>query len=85
MEVINGWSTEEEVVFCQEVGMKLGLSGTGGSDAHIPQQIGCCVTIFDNGIKNEAELVEELKRGNFTAQDRRRPEQKDPMHWFRQI
>ena len=84
MEVINGWSTEEELVFCQEVSRKLGLNGTGGSDAHIPEQIGCCVTVFENSIKNEAELVAELKRGKFKAEDRRRPEQKGPLNWFRQ-
>jgi len=83
MEMINGWAPEEEVVFCQEVSKKLGLKGTGSSDAHIPKQIGSCVTVFDNSIGNEAELVAELKRGKFKAEDRRLPEQKDPMNWFR--
>ncbi|MDY7019224.1 MAG: PHP domain-containing protein [Chloroflexota bacterium] len=83
MEVINGWAREEEVIFCQNVSKKLGLNGTGGSDAHIPLQIGCCVTVFENSIRNEAELVAELKRGKFRAEDRRRPEQKDPVNWFR--
>ena len=84
MEVINGWSTEEEVMFCREVSQKLGLNGTGGSDAHVPWQIGCCVTVFENNIKDEAELVAELKRGKFRAEDRRRPEQKGSLNWFRQ-
>ena len=83
MEIINGWSTEAEVVFCQEVSEKLSLNGTGGSDAHVPWQIGCCVTIFENSIRSETELVAELKRGKFRAEDRRRPEQKDPLNWFR--
>jgi len=83
MEVFNGWSTEAEVLFCTEVSSRLGLNGTGGSDAHIPWQIGSCVTVFENSIRNEAELVAELKRGKFRAEDRRSPElKKDPLNWF---
>ena len=84
MEAINGWSTEAEVAFCQEVSTKLNLNATGGSDAHVPWQIGSCVTVFENNIGSEAELVEELKAGRFKAEDRRRPEQKNPINWFRQ-
>ena len=83
MEVTNGLATEAEVVLCREVSQRLGLSGTGGSDAHIPWQIGCCVTVFENSIRSEAELVAELKRGSFTAEDHRRPIHKDPLNWFR--
>ena len=83
METTNGWSTEEEVVFCREVSKKLQLRGTGGSDAHIPLQVGCCVTIFENEITNESDLVTELKQGRFIAEDRRLSEQKGPTNWFR--
>jgi predicted metal-dependent phosphoesterase TrpH len=82
METFNGWSTEEEVTLCQEVSNTLGLNSTGGSDAHIPKQVGCCVTIFENQIENEAELVAALKRGEFIAQDRRIAEHKGPANWF---
>lgn len=82
IEVANGWSTEEEAQFCHQAVIQLGLPGTGGSDAHVPEQIGCCVTIFGNEIRNERELVAELKRGNFRAEDRRTAEQKDPCYWF---
>jgi len=82
MEVINGWSSEAEVIYCQKVSKELGLSGTGGSDAHIPAQIGCCVTVFEAAIRNEVDLVAELKRGRFSAEDRRLPDQKDPLNWF---
>ena len=82
MEIANGWATEGEIIFCEEVSKRLGLSGTGGSDAHIPRQVGCCVTIFEKKIKNEAELVAELKQGKFRAEDRRLSEQKGPMNWF---
>ena len=82
MEIANGLSTEAEVTFCQEVSKKLSLHGAGGSDAHVPLQIGCCVTIFENSIRSEADLVAELKGGNFRAEDHRRPEQKDSLNWF---
>ncbi|PIU85768.1 MAG: hypothetical protein COS67_06120, partial [Deltaproteobacteria bacterium CG06_land_8_20_14_3_00_44_19] len=82
MEVINGWSSEAEVVHCQKVSEELSLNGTGGSDAHIPVQVGCCVTIFENVIRSEEDLVAELKRGRFRAEDRRLPEQKGSLNWF---
>ena len=50
--------------------------------AHLPKQIGCCVTIFDNDIRSEADLVAELKGGRFRAEDRRLQEQKAPNYWF---
>ncbi|MFQ5826036.1 MAG: PHP-associated domain-containing protein [Dehalococcoidia bacterium] len=82
IEVANGWSAEEDVEFCLQLSARMGLRATGGSDAHLPQQIGCCITIFENGIRSEADLVAELKRGRFLAQDRRRKEQKGPNYWF---
>jgi len=71
IEVVNGWSIEEDVTFTQEVSSRLGLKGTGGSDAHLHTQIGCCVTIFENSIRTERDLVAELKAGRFQAADRR--------------
>jgi len=82
IEVINGWSVEEEIIFTQEVSSRLALKGTGGSDAHLPTQVGSCATIFENTIRTEHDLVAELKAGRFRAVDRRRGEQKDPAYWF---
>jgi hypothetical protein len=82
IEVANGWSAEEDVEFCQRLSARMGLRATGGSDAHLPRQIGCCITIFENGIRSEADLVAELKRGRFLAQDRRQKEQKGLNGWF---
>lgn len=82
MEVINGWSSREDVLFCQEVSRRLNMRGTGGSDAHMMRQIGCCVTIFNNGIRSEADLIEALKQDKFTAEDRRTWDQKGYMNWF---
>lgn len=82
IEVVNGWSVEEEIIFTQEVSSRLALKGTGGSDAHLPSQIGSCVTIFENTIRTEQDLVAELKAGRFLAVDRRGGEQKSPAYWF---
>lgn len=82
IEVANGWSVEEEIIFAQEVSSRLALNGTGGSDAHLPTQIGSCVTVFENTIRTEQDLVAELKSGRFRAVDRRSREQKNPTHWF---
>lgn len=81
MEVANGWTVEEDVNFCQQVSQNLGLKGTGGSDAHMISQVGCCVTIFGNGVEDEESFIRELKKGNFWAEDRRTMEQKDPAYW----
>lgn len=82
IEVVNGWSVEEEIIFTQEVSSRLALKGTGGSDAHLRTQVGSCATIFENTIRTEQDLVSELKAGRFRAVDRRSGEQKDPAYWF---
>ncbi len=71
VEVANGWATDGDGTLAQEVALRLGLPGTGGSDAHAPHEIGCCVTIFDGPIRSEAELVAALVGGRFHAEDRR--------------
>jgi hypothetical protein len=81
VEVANGWSSEADVEFCCQFSQRLGLGQTGGSDAHMPKQIGCCVTIFSADIKSETDLLRELRGGQFRAIDRRSKEQKCPAYW----
>ena len=81
LEVANGWATKEEVTFTRKVARMIGMRGTGGSDAHYPEQIGCCITVFDRFISTEAELIEELKNGRFRPEDRRSSKQKGPTAW----
>jgi len=76
IEVANGWSCQEDVDFSREVAERLGLFGIGGSDAHKPEQIGSCVTVFDDPIACEAELVERLRTGRFRPEDRRPPDRR---------
>jgi predicted metal-dependent phosphoesterase TrpH len=80
-EVANGSSVPEDVAFCQVVCEQAGLKSIGGSDAHQPNQIGSCVTIFENSIYCEADFVAALKGGGFYAEDRRQRVQKSPKWW----
>jgi len=65
IEVFNGWAFRREWQFTQEVGKRLGLNGTGGSDAHKVLQTGVCYTIFERSIRDEQEFLIELKAGRF--------------------
>lgn len=49
---------------------KLGLPGTGGSDAHQVHDIGCCVTVFKNKVCGEADFIREIRAGNIQAEKR---------------
>jgi hypothetical protein len=71
IEVVNGWSCQEEIDFTYRVTESLGLWASGGSDAHSPEQIGSCATVFQNAIACEDDLVTQLKQGSITPQDRR--------------
>ena len=68
IEVNNGRVTENENEVALKVARKLGLLETGGSDAHELSALGTWVTVFQNTIENEAQLVEELKAGNYTIE-----------------
>lgn len=61
----NGRSLEKENTLAQDVAKALNLNITGGSDAHEINEIGRCVTIFENSVTSEAELITELKAGRF--------------------
>jgi hypothetical protein len=82
IEVANGWSCEEDVDFCLRLCSLTGQRGIAASDAHMPRQIGCCVTIFDNKIRNERELIAELQGGRFRVEDRRPKKERNPNLWL---
>ena len=67
IEIRNGRVTEKENDVAGKVAERLGLPGTAGSDAHEIGTLGTWVTIFEKNIDTEADLVRELKGGNFTA------------------
>ena len=72
VEVANGGSLQEEVLFSFEVIEKLGLCGTGGSDAHTANSLGKCVTEFTMEIATEADIIEAIRKGACRPVDRRK-------------
>lgn len=65
IEVYNGRSGPEELNFARAVSERLNLKGAGGSDAHNVASVGWCITIFENRITNEEELIAEIRAGRF--------------------
>ena len=67
IEIGNGKMTDDENDMARKVAEKLGLPGTGGSDAHRVDEVGRWVTVFEKDIQTEQELLEELRAGRFAA------------------
>ena len=65
IEVVNGGNIEIENRFAQGVSKVLGRSGTGGSDCHSTQGMGKGTTIFRGDIRNEQDLLEALRAGDY--------------------
>jgi predicted metal-dependent phosphoesterase TrpH len=65
VEVVNGGNIEVENRFAQSVTKVLGRSGTGGSDAHSLQGLARGTTVFAGDIRNERDLMEALRAGDF--------------------
>jgi predicted metal-dependent phosphoesterase TrpH len=65
MEVLNGKVTAEENAFAKKVASGLGLPMTGGSDAHDIHDIGKYATSFSCVIRNEKDLLQALKSGEY--------------------
>jgi predicted metal-dependent phosphoesterase TrpH len=63
IETHNGGCSPEGNRAALELGTRYGLPGIGGSDAHHLFQIGRCLTVFDDGITTEEELIGALKAG----------------------
>lgn len=72
LEIYSGKVIKSESHLAQEVCQLLNMKGTAGSDAHTLKGLACGVTIFENQIRNEAELITELKAGRFTVDNLRR-------------
>ncbi len=64
-EVVNGGNIEVENRFAQGVAAHIGHWGTGGSDAHSTDGFGKGVTVFRGDVRNESDLLEALREGDF--------------------
>jgi predicted metal-dependent phosphoesterase TrpH len=70
VEIGNGKLSPDENEMAGKVAEKLGLPGTGGSDAHRVDEIATWVTGFENDIEDEGDLLRELHAGRFRAVNR---------------
>ncbi len=68
IETKNGLTKEEENNAADNLAFKWKLKTTGGSDSHKEGSLGKCVTRFQKRIETMGELVEELRKGEFTAE-----------------
>lgn len=73
IEVLNGGCIDRENKLAHEVAARLGLPTVGGSDAHMPLEIGRFATGFDAEITSEAQMLDELRAGRFRAVRRIEP------------
>lgn len=68
VEVINGNCTPRENAFAAAVADILDLPATAGSDAHYPDDIGRCWTVFPVGVTGVTDVIEALRsRGQSLA------------------
>jgi len=58
---------EESLQKVRQAMEKLGLPGTGGSDAHQVHVIGACVTLFENEVRSEEDFIREVRAGHIQA------------------
>jgi predicted metal-dependent phosphoesterase TrpH len=71
LEGYNGCNMHAFNVKAIEAAEVLNLPYTGGSDAHIPWEVGSCFTEFDNVLTSE-NLIESLKAGKYRGIDSRK-------------
>ena len=67
IETLNGGCSRQANLQAIRLAEEMGLPQVGGSDAHIASQVGRCVTVFEDVIRDELELIEALREGNCRA------------------
>lgn len=65
LERIHGRGSPQQNDFSARLCDRLDVPGTGGSDSHLPAQVGRCATRFERPVRNLEELVAELQAGRF--------------------
>ena len=63
IEISTGCGREEEADLVLRVSRLLGLPILGGSDAHRPEEVGRSITLFEEALPSEVDLVQALKDG----------------------
>ncbi len=70
VEVRNGRGTARQNAFSQDIADRLGMRGTGASDAHRLDDLGTYATEFSRTVSSLDEFVAELLSGRFRPVDR---------------
>jgi len=65
VEIRNGKVTDRDNTMAEKVADRLNLPGTGGSDAHHLDSLGRFVTIFEQPLRTDRQLLEALHSGRF--------------------
>ena len=63
IEALNGNQSSKQNNYALKIWESLGICGIGGSDAHSVNMVGRHVTEFQNEIRNEKDLIKEIKAG----------------------
>jgi hypothetical protein len=71
LEELNGRGSDKENEFSRRLCEIMDLPGTAGTDSHAISDIGKCATYFEREIRDERELIAELRAGRFYAMDLR--------------
>jgi hypothetical protein len=67
IEIANGGSTPKENQFALNVARLLGKRGIGASDCHSTNGVGYYVTVFEEELRDEAHMLEQLRNGRYQA------------------
>jgi hypothetical protein len=67
IEIANGGSTPRENQFALKVATVLGKQGIGASDCHSTNGIGYFVTVFDDELRDQEHMLEQLRARRFHA------------------
>ena len=71
IEVYNGQSGFQEKRFAKSIADRFNLSATGGSDAHAILGVGACYSVFEEEVRNEQDLISQIKGGKCRGVDPR--------------
>jgi hypothetical protein len=71
LEGFNGYNMRSYNQKAIEAARELNIPYTGGSDAHMPSEVGCCYTEFDEEVTPD-NFIALLKKGNYRGVDARR-------------
>src|SRR5438445_134055 len=67
IEVASGGSTPGENQFAMKVTKVLGKRGIGASDCHSTQGVGYYVTVFEDELRDQEHMLEQLRARRFHA------------------